>query len=346
MNRVSVNHSDLANLVRSILIANGADASEAVVVADAMVWCDLMGRPNYGAWRLPTLIQRLSHGHIKSPCHLRFVKTAPALGILDGDQGFGHFVGHRAMQEAIELARQSGAGLVGVRNSSHFFAAAYYAQLATEAGMIGFAMSNAHPKVAAFRGRNAVLGTNPFAFGAPRVNGRSILVDMSTAASANSLVTKSLEGEDPQSLPEGIAIDKQGRPTRDPRQIGSLLPLAGAKGYGLGLMVEILSGVLTGAGFSHGVKSFYREAGRNGHFFLALDISKYMPLKSFYDRMETLVEFLVASGAPEGQPPVQLPGEHRWQARDQNLRGGIPLDEPTLRTLRELAGKAGLSVPW
>jgi LDH2 family malate/lactate/ureidoglycolate dehydrogenase len=275
------------------------------------------------------------------------MKTAPAVEILDGDQGFGYFVGHVAMQRALELARQSGVGLVGVNNSNHFYAGAYYVQLAAEANMIGLAMTNSYPLVAAFGGLKPVLGTNAFACGAPRRNGRSVLIDMATSASANSTVQKSIEKS--EELSEVVGIDEQGRPTRNPVEVVALLPFGGAKGYCMGLMVEIFSGVLTGAGISHGVKSTnlnFQEACNNGHLFLALDITKCMPLETYYERMETLCDLLLASGAPGKEVAVRVPGEQRWLAHDQSLREGIRLDEPTVKSLGELAGTVGLFVPW
>lgn len=303
-----------------------------------------MGRPNYGVWRLPIYTKRLSLGLTKSPCRPRFRKTAPAVGVLDGDQGFGHFVGQTAMRRAMELARRSGVGLVCVNNSNHFGAGAYYVQLAVEAHMVGLVMSNTYPLVAAFGGRRPVLGTNPLVFGAPRRNGRSILIDMATAASAGSTVRKSAEGK--KRLSENIGIDKRGRLTADPGRVVALLPFGGAKGYCMGAMVEIFCGVLTGAGISHGVKSTYhnlQEACNNGHFFQVLDIAKFMPLETYYARMETLIDHLLASGRPGA---VRVPGEQRWVARDQNLREGIRLDGATVRSLEKLAGKVGLAVPW
>jgi LDH2 family malate/lactate/ureidoglycolate dehydrogenase len=128
-----------------VLIAFGAEESEAAVVADALVWRDLMDRPTQGVWLLPITTKRLALGLIKSPGHPHFVKTAPAVEILDGDQGFGYAVGSLAMRKALDLARGSGVGLVGVKNSNHFGAGAYYVHLAAEANMIGFAMSNSLP---------------------------------------------------------------------------------------------------------------------------------------------------------------------------------------------------------
>lgn len=344
MNGIVIKEQSLRKFARSILIAFGAEASEADSVASAMVWSDRMGRQNYGVWRLPIFTKRLSLGLIKSPCCPRFRKTAPAVGVLDGDQGFGHLVGQTAMRRAMELARQSGVGLVCVNNSNHFCAGAYYAQLAVEANMIGLVMSNSYPLVAAFGGRKPVLGTNPLAFGAPRRNGRSVLIDMATSASSGSNVRKSAEGK--KKLSENIGLDKRGRLTTDPGQVAALLPFGGAKGFCLGTMVEIFCGVLTGAGISYGVKSTYhnfQEACNNGHFFQVLDIAKFMPLETYYARMETLVDSLLTSGKPGA---VRVPGEHRWIARDQSLREGIRLDGATVKSLEALAEKVGLAVPW
>ena len=270
--------------------------------------------------------------------------------MLDGDGGSGYYVGHLAMNKAIGIARDEGTASVGVRNSNHFGAAAYYVQLAAASRMTAIAMSNSTPKVAAFGGSRPVLGTNPFAFAAPRRGGRSLLLDMATAVASGSMVRE--YADKCRSLPEGIALGIDGKGTVDAAQVdegsGALVPFGGAKGYGLALAVEILSGVLTGAGISHGVKSMYRDfehAANAGHFFWVVDIGRFMALEHYYDRIEILVDVVKESGA--GAPrDVRIPGEKRWQAHDRNHRDGIPLDEACLPGLEELAASHGLGVPW
>jgi LDH2 family malate/lactate/ureidoglycolate dehydrogenase len=252
-----------------------------------------------------------------------------------------------AMERAIALAQGSGIGFVGVRNSNFFGAGAYYVNQAASTGMIGVATSNSVPHVAAFGGRAPVLGTNPFAFGAPRSDGRNVLLDMSTSGSAGSMILKAIERNEP--LPEGVAIDGEGRPITDPSKVeqGALLPFGGAKGYGLAVMVEILSGVLTGAGIADGVKSMFKnfqEGGNNGHFFVAVDIGRLMPLSLWYERLDYLINALKASGA--GDDEVRYPGESRWEAYADNVKNGIGLDAPTLKALTSLGKEYRIDAPW
>jgi LDH2 family malate/lactate/ureidoglycolate dehydrogenase len=266
---------------------------------------------------------------------------------MDGDNGFGLMVSELAMNHAIDAARQVGIGVVGVRNSNFFGAGAFYGNQAATAGMIGIATSNSVPQVAAIGGRRQVLGTNPFAFGAPRRNGRHFLLDMATSGLAGSTTRRLIERNEP--LPEGFAIDAEGRPVTDPRKVkeGALLPFGGHKGYGLALMVEILSGVLTGAGISDEVKSMYRDfegGGNNGHFIVALDIRRLMPLDRWYDRLEHMLEMLRASG-PES-PGVRYPGEGRWDAYAEGVQLGVALEESTVEALAKLAAEYNVRVPW
>jgi LDH2 family malate/lactate/ureidoglycolate dehydrogenase len=311
-----------------------------------MVWTDLVGRSNHGSVRLPTLIKRMQAGVLKCPCRPRFEASAPNMQLLDGDEGFGQYVGEIGMGKAIELAREDGAGAVGVHNSNFFGTGAYFVHQAARAGMVSLVTSNSVPNVAAHGGHKMVLGTNPFAFGAPRRNGRSLMGDMATSALAGSTIRDQIRKGLP--LAEGLAIDEEGNPVTDPEKAKSsaLLPIGGAKGYVLGLLGEIMSGVITGSGVSHGVASMYKDftaSGNNGHFFLALDISRWMPLEAFYDRLESLVQILKAS-APEGE--VLLPGERRWRAHDFNSANGILVEAPLRDALSELSTPLGIPPPW
>jgi ureidoglycolate dehydrogenase (NAD+) len=264
--------------------------------------------------------------------------------LLDGGGGFGHYVGELGMRRAIDLARRHGVGVVGVRNSNFFGAGAYFVKLAAASRTIGLAMSNSYPKVAAYGGLKPVLGTNPFAFGAPRRNGESLLVDMATSALAGSTVRDHIDKREP--LPAGLAIDERGIPITDPSKVdeGALLPFAGAKGFALSLMVELLAAVLTGAGVSHGVASMYKDFSRrgdNGHFFLALDITRFMDIETYYARLESLIELVKASN-PESE--VLLPGEIRWRTYATNLANGIAIEASTMEALEKLARPLGVTL--
>ncbi|MEX1034147.1 MAG: Ldh family oxidoreductase [Cellvibrionaceae bacterium] len=312
----------LRQFSRSVLVAAGSDPAEATVVADVLVWCDEVGRPNQGVWRLPVLCERLQRGLFESPCHPHMELKTVSLATLDGRAGQGHYVAYQAMNNAIALAKAEGIAAIVVRNSNFFGAGGYYASMAAQTGLIGIALSNSFPKVRAFNGEHPVLGTNPLAFACPAREGEPLVLDMATSALAGSTVRKQRECDSPAKS-EAAALE----------------PLGGSKGYGLALLVEIMSGVLSGGGFSHQVKSMYEnfhEPGNNGHFFLALDIEKLMPLTVFRERMLTLMDWLAASGAT-GE--VKYPGQNRWEILKQTQTAGVQLDDTTQAALRELARK-------
>lgn len=327
-----------------VLIAAGADEVQASGVAEVLVWSNTVGRPNQGVWRLPILCKRLSARLFRCPCRPRIDDRAPAVALIDGDNGMGHFVGRVAVDAAIERAARHGVAIVGVSNSNFLGPLGYYVDRIARRGMLGMLFSNSFPKVAPHGGTRPVLGTNPLAFAAPRRNGEGIVVDLATAASAGSDITKAAELGQP--LPAGTAIDREGRPITDPSKVneGALLPFGGAKGYGLGLVVEILAGVATGAGISHGVHSMYSDfenSGNSGHLFVAIDIGTLMPLETFYERMEFLI------GAIRDCEGVLFPGEARWRALAQTAAaGGITLDAQSITALTKLGQNLNVRPPW
>lgn len=324
----------LHQFVEDFLAAHGVARDSAASVARHMVWCEMVGRRNFGLERLPILVRRLAAGVLNPRPHMRFTELAASIARLDGDGGFGYEAAACAMDRAIALAKASGVGIVGVRNSNFFGAGAYYVNQAAAAGMIGLALSNSFPKVVAHGGIRPVLGTNPFAFGAPRRNGDHLLFDMATSALAGSTVREHIARGTP--LPEGLAIDADGLPLTDPAKVGNgaLLPFGGAKGFGLSLLVEILAGVLTGAGVGDGVASMYNDFARhgdNGHFVMALDVSRWMDPDTYHARFDGLVAAIKGSGYG-----VLLPGEIRWQQYRDSLANGVEVDARLWTAVRRL----------
>lgn len=334
------------DLVVALLRLYGANAATAHAVAANLVWNALVGRDNFTFGRLPIFLERMQKGVLNGQADPEAVKLGPAVARLDGQAGFGHVAGNRGMQCALELAREAGAGVCGVHNSNFFGTGACFVNMAAEHGMIGLALSNSYPKVAAHHGYLPVLGTNPMAFGAPRANGEHFLLDMATSALAGSTVRQHIaEGRD---LPEGLAVAADGQPITDPSRVseGALLPFGGAKGFGLSLMVEILAGVLTGAGVSKGVASLYSDfsqSGHSGHFLVAIDVSRFMPIAHYFERLEGLLE-MVRSSDPEGG--VRYPGEIRWQAFARNKAEGLLLTPRDRELLAEWAAPVGLQLPF
>ncbi|MFT3987031.1 Ldh family oxidoreductase [Aestuariivirga sp.] len=324
----------LETSIRDLFLTNGAGETQAASVARHMAWCESVGRANFGIERIPILIKRMRQGVLDGQSEMAFESLAPSISRLDAAGGFGFDAAERAMGRAVELAKATGIGVVGVKDSNFSGCGAYYVSRAADEGMISLALSNSFPKVVAHGGIKPVLGTNPFAFGAPARNGRHLLFDMATSALAGSTVREHIAKG--ISLPEGLAIDTNGNPVTDPSKVadGALLPFGGAKGYGLSLLVEILSGVLTGAGIGPGVASMYSDfsrSGSNGQFLLALDISRWMDRDNYFDRFETLTALLRASG--DG---VLFPGEIRWEHRQRALTDGVEIDDRRWQEIQNL----------
>lgn len=349
MNSVKIKPEVHKQFTFDLLQKSKIDPKEASVIAEIFTWFDLAGRYTQGLWRLLAYLKRFQAGLIKSPCAPEFIQKSDTICIIDGHDGFGYYLGHIAMVHAIEMSRNYGLGLVGVNHSNHLGGGAYYVELAAKESQIGFAMTNSFPKVAPHGGISSVLGTNPFAFSAPVENGQSILIDFSTSASAGSMIRKALEEN--KNIPEGLVIDEQGKSILNPRKAsdGTILPFGGAKGFCLGLLVEILSGVIAGAGISHEVGSMYKNFDKPaniGHLFLAIDISKIMPMEEYYSRISKLIKFVKESKLMKGFDEIHIPGETRWRNMEKQHKEGIQLDAKTVELLTNFASSIGVPTPW
>jgi len=326
--------ADLEQFIRKLMIGRGASPAQAEATARHMTWCESVGRHNFGIERIAIHLKRIAAGVLDPAANVTDERLAPSIARCDGGGGFGYHAAEHATKLAIAMARDTGIGIAGVRNSNFFGAGAYYVKLAADAGMIGMAMSNSFPKVVAHGGIRPVLGTNPFAFGAPRRNGDHLLFDMATSALAGSTVREHIARGTP--LPEGLAIDADGLPLTDPAKVGNgaLLPFGGAKGFGLSLLVEILAGVLTGAGVGDGVASMYNDFARNGdngHFVMVLDVRRWMDPDTYHARFDGLAAAVKGSGGG-----VLLPGEVRWEHYRDSLARGVALDDAAWAGLQRL----------
>jgi LDH2 family malate/lactate/ureidoglycolate dehydrogenase len=345
---VDVPVGELRRFGLKLTTAAGVPPLEADALIDALMWCELRGHQTQGFYLLPVLLKRLRLGLLRSPSAMEWRQTAASTGTLDARHGFGQVAGRLAMIHAIGLARETGAGVVAVKDSNHFGAAGYYAVQAAEQGLLGFVYSNSMPKVAPHGGRSRLLGTNPFAFACPRRNGPPVVIDLATGASAGSLVSHARRLGQP--LPEGIALDSAGNPTTDPNEVdggGCLLPSGGAKGYCLGLLVEILSGVMTGAAVAPGVGSLFRDLDREtrcGHLCVALDIARFLPPELFADRLDGLLTALRAVEPREGFDAVRIPGDGR--RGDARPGHGITLPDYLVKGLSEIAEGLAVATPW
>lgn len=349
---MKIEYRKLQQFTYSILCTEGVTSQEAQSVAQVLVWCDAIGRSTHGVIRLPTYLKRFKLGLIQSPCHPEFSQKSETIFMLDGNNGFGHYLGSMAMSKAIELADRYGIGMVGVRHSNHFSANAYYVQMAAAKSQIGLAFTNGFPRTAPHGGITATLGTNPLGFGAPMRSGESVLVDFSTSSVSGAAIRQAIVEDRP--IPEGVILREDGSASGVTQKApvsdeDAILPFGGAKGFCLGLMVEILSGVITDSGISHEVGSVYKNFNRSsdvGHLFISIDISKVIDMERYYNKMDLLISYLKASKKQMGIEEILIPGETRWRNYQRQLVEGIELESKTIESLEIIAKDLNISIPW
>jgi LDH2 family malate/lactate/ureidoglycolate dehydrogenase len=344
-----VSREDAERVCIHILEKLGVPSEDAEVIARRLVIADMRGVSSHGVSRLPIYARRLGAGLIEPRPNIKVIRDSPAVVLLDGGNGFGHVVGTRAMEMAIERARVAGIGAVGVRRSTHFGIAGSFALIPARESMIGFVGSNGASRMAAWGGKTALLGTNPLAVAVPTGEDYRypLLLDMATSAAAvGKVVMATKSGE---RIPSGWATYQHGHPTRDPAEAleGLMLPVGGPKGYGLALMLDVLCGVLTGAAFGTNVGSMYRDWDRPenvGHFFIAIDVASFMSAEDFEKRIDRLCAEVKASELAPGFDAIYLPGEIEFQREQHHREAGISVAAPVWGEIREVADELNVSV--
>jgi ureidoglycolate dehydrogenase (NAD+) len=314
-------------------------------VAGSLVWTSLRGTDSHGIARLPIYVERLRGGVLNPRSRPSVVHRDGSVALVDGDQGPGQVAAVFATDLSIELAREHGAGVVAVRRSAHFGAAAYYAMRAAGQGLVAMAMTNTEPLVIPYGGAEPALGTNPICLAAPAGDGIFNL-DMATSQVAMNRVWNARDEGRP--IPEGWGVDADGRTTTDAAAVVSGMPLGGYKGYGLALMVEVLCGVLAGAGVRHGVGELYGDGSGpqdTGHFHFALDPERTVGRDRFAAVLDGLLAELRAIPPSPGFDEVLVPGDPEDRAREARERAGVPIEPALWSTLCALSEELGVSVP-
>jgi L-2-hydroxycarboxylate dehydrogenase (NAD+) len=333
-------------LIADAMIKSGLPADDAGKVAELMLEADLTGADAHGVFRLPQYCLRIKLGGLNPRPNIKVARTAPATALVDGDNGMGHLVVSRAMETAIELARENGVAWVGMRMSNHAGAAGVYAALPLQADMIGLyaAVANAnHMPLAG--GAEALLGTNPFAIAIPAGKESPLVLDIATSIVSYGTI-KNYRLQNMQ-LPGDWMVDaKTGAAVTDPRQTAEtlLLPMGGYKGAGLALMLGMLAGTLNGAFFGRDCVDFNatpEKVNNTGQFVIALDPARFQPLDHFKAEVDRHARELRASKTLPGQS-VRLPGEQRAQRRADRLAHGLPMAPELLVQLDRLAAEMGI----
>lgn len=329
----------------------GLNEADADVTTDALVTTDTMGVFTHGTKLLGGYLNRLKGGGYRATARPRIERQGPAWAVIDGESALGQVGSVFAMETAIEKARNVGVAYVGLRNTGHIGAAGYYAAHAARSGLIAMVVGNDVPSVAAPGSRGAVLGSNPLAYGIPVEGSEPILLDMATAAVAGGKVYAAHQRGEP--IPATWLIGPDGQPTTDGSlypQHAALAPMAGHKGYGIGLWAEILAGVLPGGAMTWQVGTWMFDPpdkpSQHNAGFIAIDVATIAPPEDFAARIQHLIDEIHAAPTAAGIDRVLLPGEREWSLRQQSHATGIDLPEDVRAKLRQVAADYQLTADW
>jgi LDH2 family malate/lactate/ureidoglycolate dehydrogenase len=298
---------------------------------------------------LPATLAGLRAGRIKPEAPVEIVQEGPAVARLDAHQAPGPVAGAAGMDLAIERARRYGIGATVVFNGNHFGAVSFYTDRARRQGMIGLAMCNASPRVAPHNGSQPFLGTNPLAYAAPGGDWPEISFDVATSAAAAGKIGKAARrGE---ALPAGWVIDAAGQPITDPARVGQgvFLHFGEHKGYGLAMLVELLTGALAGARCGLAMPSGRSAEGEpqyRSYFFLALDVAQFVAPAIFHERVDQLAREARSIAPLPGAAEVLVPGELELRATAERAAHGIPFHEGDWRALLRGLAQAGYDADW
>jgi uncharacterized oxidoreductase len=347
----TLNVDQLRDFSSSIFIALGVPNKDAILVSDLLVEANLTGFDSHGVIRIPIYARGIKMGAVKPGAKMKIVRETPSTAFIDGGWNLGQVVAKYAMNVCIEKARKSVVGLVTAKNSQHAGRLNAYAEMAMAQDMIGIASVNSASYVAPFGGKSKQLGTNPLCFAIPSGEELPMVLDMATSVWARGKIMVYLaRGEE---LPDGIFMDSDGNPTKDPswytkggvlRNLGG--DIAGYKGFGLSLLVEILTGALSEAGVSN--SNEYRSRpfyGGNGIFMMAIDVGQFTDLEAFKNRVDNLLRTVKHSPTAPGYKKILIPGEPERQNKEKRLREGIFIEANTWKNLTSLANELDVKIP-
>lgn len=357
----AISYPLLKDFVYKVFHHYGFTQEHAKLSAEILCKADLRGIDSHGVARLTGYLRLIDTGRLNPNPKFNWITDRLSAGTLDADGSIGLVSAQVAMQKAIEKAKQTGVAFIGISNSNHFGIAGAHSELATQHGMIGWAMTNASPLVAPDGTVQRLFGTNPISVAVPNPlsdTGRPFLLDMATSAAANGKLE--IAGREQLDIPQGWAKDKNGMSSQNPNVLkegGALIPLGSDaehgvhKGYGLGAMVDILTGVLTGANFSTFVPPFvsFLNVAQNlpgkgiGHFMGAMDISAFIEPEHFYERMKLWSTQIKNAQPIDKHTPLMIHGEPEFLCEATRIEQGIPLNPLVGKEMKDLAGKLAIT---
>ncbi len=321
------------SLIMEILTRMDVKKEHAEIVADVTLDANLKGFSSHGIGRFPQYVKGLKVGTIVKDADIEIGKETPSMALINGNHIFGHVVAYKAMEIAIQKAKETGIAVVGVHDSNHFGVAGYYSDMAVMENMIGVVIANTEPAVAPIGGKEPILGTNPIAIGIPS-NKHYVSVDMATSASARGKLIEAIRKG--QKIPENVALDEEGNPTIDPECAlrGSILPFGAHKGYALAFMIEILAGPLVKAASGKAVRGTANpeEMCTKGDLIMVIDPSKFVDIDEFKEDVDEFIAEIKDSGEN-----IFIPGDMEVKNINKTKENGVALDEKLYSQLKDIS---------
>jgi len=328
----------------------GVTKDDAALLTDSLIEANLRGVDTHGITRmLCVYVKRMQVGVVNPKTELKVLREHPSTALIDGKNSIGQVASNVAMRMAIDKAKKTGVAFVATTHSNHYGAAAYWAMMALDQGMIGFSSTNAPAVVAPTGGRTPMLGTNPFAIAIPAGQEQSMVLDLATTVVARGRIL--LYAKQNKPLEPGWAFDELGRPTVDPHAAvkGLLAPIGGYKGYGIALAIDLLCGVLTGSHYGTHFPGFLADNLKDptdvGSIFAAINVQSFMDLPEFKAGMDKAIREIKTSTKAEGVKRIYIPGEIEFETKAERLKNGIPIPEAVVKDFAALGKELGVPFP-
>ncbi len=333
----------LGKAAAAILVGLGEDPQDALKAAECLVYADMTGVSTHGTYLLKPIYERAKAGMLRLPTEAKLISDSKATATIDGNNGLGPVAATMAMETAMKKAGEFGMGMALAKNTNNVGCLGYYTGLVARAGMIGIMACNANASMAPWGGAQAYFGTNPISISVPTKKGHPIVLDMASSIVARGKIRKA--SREKGRIPEGWALDKEGRPTTDPDEAleGTLLPIGGPKGSGLAMVVDLVAGMLSGASYGPSVRSFHSLEGPTGvgAAFFAIDPARFMGLDEYRGLVGAYIDDMKKTRKATGHPSILSPGEIEAMRWENARAAGVELDDAAVSTLNELLGKVG-----
>ncbi|MFT4107682.1 MAG: Ldh family oxidoreductase [Lacrimispora sp.] len=337
MKERTFNEAELVELGRRLFAAGGLDEESARVIAEDLVAADMRGLYSHGVSRIPMYLKRIDSKCINKNPDIKVEKVAAAALRIDGDDAMGFLVAHKAVEEGIKLAAETGIAIVGCHRSTHFGMSALYVKQAVEAGYCCMVYTNSSPALPVFGGKTTFLGAAPFAAG--MVGGYEspdYILDMAMTKTARGKIRVAMINNEP--IPEGLALDSDGNPTTDAKKAfeGVCLPFGDAKGAGLAMLMDMMAGMYTGSNYAGDVSSLYYrfdEPQNLGHMIFIMKADLFMPMEEYKKKMDIYYKRLKALPRAAGCDEILMPGEPEDRKTEKSRKEGILLSKNIQQSL-------------